>query len=189
MAFEDYQKKESVVVVYTGNNKGKTSASLGLMCRALGRDWNVAYIQFIKNWEVGEHTFIERILPLYEDKLTFFKGGRGFYNAGELSEVNVSENEHQDAALETYEFALGCAISGEYDLVICDELSNAVNDGLLTQDHLETLLTTRTPQTSLCITGRAFPSELLEHVDIATSMGKIKHHFDEKFLANEGIDY
>jgi cob(I)alamin adenosyltransferase len=189
MAFEDYKKKDSVVIVYTGNSKGKTSASIGLMCRALGRNWRVAYIQFIKSWEVGEHTFIRHILPLYQEKLTFFKGGKGFYNAGDLSEKAVDEDEHQRAALDTYKFALACATSNEYDLVICDELSNAVNDGLLSRDQLETLLTNRTPSTSVCITGRNFPSELLKHVDIATSMGKIKHHFDDKFIANEGIDY
>jgi cob(I)alamin adenosyltransferase len=61
MSFEDYQTKESVVVVYTGDGKGKTSASLGLMVRALGNRWQVAFIQFIKYWGVGEHVFIRDI--------------------------------------------------------------------------------------------------------------------------------
>ena len=85
MAFEHYKTKDSVVVVYTGDSKGKTSASIGLMCRALGRGWRVAYVQFIKDWEVGEHTFIQRIEPVFKDTLTFYKGGKGFFNAGELS--------------------------------------------------------------------------------------------------------
>jgi len=189
MAFEDYQTKESVVIVYTGDSKGKTSASLGLMCRALGRGWQVAFVQFIKHWEVGEHTFIHKILPLFEDQLTFHKGGKGFYNAGELSEEGVADSEHQAAATATYDFALEAAASGDYDLVICDEINNAVNDGLLSIAQLRTLLQKRSPKTSLCFTGRNFPPQLLDQVDIATNMSKIKHHFDDKFLANKGIDY
>lgn len=189
MAFEDYKTKDSVVIVYTGDSKGKTSASLGLMVRALGNRWKVAYIQFIKHWGVGEHVFIRDILPLYEGALFFYKGGKGFYNAGDLSEEYVTEEQHKQAALETYKVAMECATSGEYDLVICDEISNAVHDGLLTTQQLKDLLQKRTPTTSLCVTGRNFPRDLLPLVDIATDMHKIKHHFDDKFLANKGIDF
>lgn len=189
MAFEDFQTKESVVLVYTGDSKGKTSASVGLMARALGNRWKVAYIQFIKYWGVGEHVFIRDIMPIYGDNLFFYKGGKGFYNAGGLSEQHVTEAQHKKAAKETYDIALQHAASGDYDLVICDEINNAVHDGLLTIKQLETLLHKRNPKTSLCFTGRNFPTELLDKVDIATEMHKIKHHFDDKFLANKGIDY
>ena len=189
MAFEDYKTKESVVIVYTGDSKGKTSASLGLMTRALGNRWKVAYIQFIKHWGVGEHVFIRDIMPVYEDQLFFYKGGKGFYNAGELSEGHITEEQHKQAALETYETALECATSGDYDLVICDEINNAIHDGLLTEEQLETLLDTRSPKTSLCFTGRNFPKKLLNKTDIVTNMTKVKHHFDNKFLANKGIDF
>lgn len=189
MAFEDYKQKKSVVVVYTGPSKGKTSASLGLMARALGRGWKVAYIQFIKDWEVGEHTFIRAIEPVYKDKLTFYKGGKGFFNAGELSAEKVSEAEHKQAAQDTYDFAYLCATNGEYDLVVCDEINNAAHDGLISPGSLGKLLKNRQAATSLCLTGRNFPENLLKYTDIATNMVKIKHHFDNKFLANEGIDY
>ncbi len=189
MSFEDFKTKDSVVIVYTGDSKGKTSASIGLMARALGNRWTVAYIQFIKYWGVGEHVFIRDIMPVYEDSLYFYKGGKGFYNAGDMSEQHVTEEQHKQAALETYKTALKCATSGEYDLVICDEINNAVHDGLLTEAQLEELLTKRHPKTSLCFTGRNFPDSLLKYIDIATNMTKIKHHFDDKFLANKGIDY
>lgn len=189
MAFEDYQQKKSVVVVYTGENKGKTSASIGMMCRALGRGQKVAYIQFIKHWEVGEHTFIHKIQPLFEQQLFFYKGGKGFFDAGDLSEKDISDEVHKKAAKETFQIALEKVVSGEFDLVICDELSNAVHDGLLSSDNLKSIINNRSEKTSLCITGRNFPSELLELVDIATEMTKLKHHFDDKFLANKGIDY
>lgn len=189
MAFEDYETKESVVVVYTGEGKGKTSASLGLMVRALGNRWRVAYVQFIKYWGVGEHAFIRDILPIYKDDLMFYKGGKGFYDAGELSASDITPEQHKQAARETYDVALKAATSGDYHLVICDEINNAVHDGLLTEAQLKKLITSRNPKTSLCLTGRDFPPKLLEYVDIATDMHKIKHHFDTKFLANKGIDF
>lgn len=189
MAFEDYQQKKSVVVVYTGDGKGKTSASLGLLCRALGRGQRVAYVQFIKHWEVGEHTFIHKIEPLFGDKLFFYKGGKGFYDAGELSEKAVSREQHQAAATETFKIADQAAKSGNYDLVICDEINNAVHDGLLNTKNLQSIIDDRSPSTSLCLTGRNFPVNLLQSVDIATDMTKLKHHFDDKFIANKGIDY
>lgn len=189
MTFEDFKTKESVVIVYTGEGKGKTSAAVGLMARALGNRWKVAFIQFIKYWGVGEHVFIRDILPIYGDDLFFYKGGKGFYNAGDLSEQHISEAQHKKAALETYQTALECATSGKYQVVICDEINNAVHDGLLTERQLKDLIEKRAPQTSLCLTGRDFPEKLLKHIDIATNMTKIKHHFDEEYLANKGIDF
>jgi cob(I)alamin adenosyltransferase len=189
MSFNDFHTKDSVVIVYTGDSKGKTTASLGLMTRALGNRWNVAFIQFIKYWGVSEHVFIRDIQPLYKDQLYFYKGGKGFYKAGDLSPQHVSEKQHKLAAEETYKEALHAATSGTYDLVICDEINNAVNDGLLEVAQLEHLIKKRSPRTSLCFTGRNFPPELLSQVDIATEMKKLKHHFDDKFLANKGIDF
>lgn len=189
MAFEDFKTKDSVVIVYTGESKGKTTASLGLLVRGLGTRWRVAFIHFIKYWGVSEHIFIRDIQPLYKDQLYFYKGGKGFYKAGDLSEQRISEKQHLQAAQETYQEALKAVSGGDFDLVICDEINNAVNDGLVTQTDLEKLIQARSPQTSLCLTGRNFPKALLDQVDIATEMKKIKHHFDDKFLANKGIDF
>jgi len=121
--------------------------------------------------------------------LYFYKGGKGFYKAGDLSPQHISEDQHKQAAQETYDEAYGKATSGKYDLVICDEINNAANDGLITKDQLRKLIEDKAKNTSLCLTGRNFPEDLLPLVDIATNMTKIKHHFDEKFLANPGIDY
>lgn len=188
MVFEDYKQKDSVIVVFTGENKGKTSAGLGLMVRALGTGWKVAFVQFIKHWDVGEHNFIHEIMPLYGDKLDFFKGGLGFFEAGELS-AKASRKDHIRHAKDTYSYAYKAATSGKYQLVICDEINNAVHDGLLNVADMEKLIDKKHPKTSLCFTGRNFPMELIDKVDIATEMKKIKHHFDDKLLANKGIDY
>ncbi|MEK9196309.1 MAG: cob(I)yrinic acid a,c-diamide adenosyltransferase [Patescibacteria group bacterium] len=189
MDMKEYKKKDSLVLVYTGEGKGKTSASIGLMARSLGSGWSVAFIQFIKTWEVGEHKFIAMVQPVFKEKLYFYKGGKGFYNAGNLSAKDVSADEHKQAAEDTYQQALECVSNGKFDLVICDEINNAVHEGLLPKEKMINLINKRHAKTSLCLTGRNFPKDVLDKVDIATNMTKIKHHFDEKYLANPGIDY
>lgn len=189
MAFEDFKQKKSVKIVYTGEGKGKTSASLGLLVRALGAGWKVAFVQFIKHWEVSEHKFLDDICKVYSDKLTFYKGGKGFFNAGDLSAKDVSEEDHKRAALDTYNFALQTVTSGEYQLVVCDEINNSLHDGLLEEQDIVRLIDSCHEETSLCLTGRNFPEKLLDKVDIATNMTKLRHHFDKKYLANKGIDY
>lgn len=189
MSFEDFKTKESVVLVYTGDGKGKTSASLGLVVRALGNRMNVAFIQFIKYWGVSEHVFLRDIEDIYKNQLYFYKGGKGFYNAGNLSAEQITEAQHKKAAQETYNEALNAVKSGKYDLVVCDEINNAVHDGLLNEKQLNNLISSKSPKTSLCLTGRNFPEKLLSQVDIATDMTKVKHHFDDNYLANQGIDF
>lgn len=188
MVFEDFKQRDSVVVVYTGAGKGKTTAGVGLMARALGTGWKVAFVQFIKLWDSGEHTFINAIMPIYGDKITFYKGGAGFYNAGELSS-DLPPEQHIAEARKTYDLAYSAATSGEYQLVICDEINNAVHEGLIGVDDVKKLITDKNNMTNLCLTGRDFPMELIDFVDIATDMTKLKHHFDDRMLANRGIDY
>lgn len=189
MAFEDYKTKESVVIVYTGEGKGKTSASMGLLARSLGTGWSVAFVQFIKHWNVGEHDFIHMVEPVFGKKLMFYKGGKGFYDAGDLSAKGISPAEHKKAAKQTLAVALKAAQSGKFNLVICDEINNALNHKLITKADVKKLIKTRSPKTSLCLTGRDYPSDLLPLADIATNMTKLRHHFDDKYLANKGIDF
>ena len=189
MAFEDYKTKDSVVLVYTGEGKGKTSAGVGLMARALGNGWRVAFIQFIKTWNVGEHDFIHKIEPVFGKKLLFYKGGKGFYDAGDLSAKDVSPAQHKKAAKDTLAIAIKAAGSGKYDLVVLDEINNAVHHKLISEGDVKKLIKTRAASTSLCLTGRDFPKKLLPLSDIATNMTKLRHHFDDKYLANKGIDF
>lgn len=189
MSMPGYKTKDSVTIVYTGDGKGKTSAAIGLLARALGSGFKVGFVQFIKTWEVGEHRFFETLAPIYVGKLEVYKGGKGFYNLGSMSAKDVSANEHKEAAQQTYSRAVEWATSGDFDLVVCDEINTACQEGLITENQLQLLITSRDTKTSLCLTGRGFPDELVDQVDIVTNMTKVKHHFDEKYLANEGIDY
>jgi len=206
--------KPSVVVVFTGDGKGKTSAAIGLACRALGAGRRVAFVQFIKSWEVSEHKFFAKIAPLFNEKISrksasvaaensaaarekfvFYKGGKGFFHAGADSAKNrkngatISDAEHEAAARATFDFAKTCAAGGEFDLVVCDEINNAVADGLLSRDDLKDLIVSRNAQTSLCLTGRNWARELDDRADIITEMTKVKHHYDDGFLAQAGIDF
>jgi cob(I)alamin adenosyltransferase len=185
------EQKESVVLVYTGDGKGKTSAALGQVVRALGAGQRVAFVQFIKSWEVSEHKFFADLLQVrnLQGKFTFYKGGKGFYHAGEQSAKGVSDAEHLAAARDTYDFAYQAATSGDYNLVVADEINNAVADGLLTTEDLRRLISERAVKTSLCLTGRNFPDELADQTDIITEMKEVKHHFHDGFTAIEGIDY
>jgi len=189
MSYDGYSTKNSVVVVYTGEGKGKTSASLGLMARALGAGHRVAYIQFIKHWDVSEHNFIREVQGIYGDKLMLYIGGKGFYKAGDQSAKDVTETQHADEAVKTYKKAISSITSGDYDLVVCDEINNAVHDGLITEKDLLELIGKKHSTTSICITGRNFPLRFVRKADIVTNMTKLYHHYDDKYLANEGIDY
>lgn len=182
-------QKQSIVLAYTGDGKGKTSAGIGLVARSLGNGDRVAFVQFIKAWHVSEHAFFDAIKPVFPDRFVVYLGGRGFYNAGNLSAKEVTEAEHRQAARDALAVATTHTQSGQYDLVVCDEINNAVADGLLSVNQLRHLILDRHPATSLCITGRNAPGELMPHIDIATSMEKIRHHYDDGFLAMKGLDY
>lgn len=188
MVFDDFKKKNSVVIVFTGDGKGKTSAGLGLMIRALGNGFKVLFVQFIKDWEVGEHKFISRISKIYDKQLIFYQSGAGFYKAGDLSS-NSKDIEHSKKAKDAYRIAFDGVSSGEYDLVICDEINNTAKEGLIDFKDIEELIKVKNEKTNLCLTGRYFPKNLIKYADIATEMTKVKHHYDDKFLANQGIDY
>lgn len=177
------------VIVYTGDGKGKTSAGLGLTCRALGHGSRVAFIQFIKNWHVSEDTFFDAIQPLFTGRLTLYKGGKGFYHAGHLSAKGVSDGEHQQSAQNTLAFALQCVSLGTYDVVVCDEINNAVHDGLLRVDDMRRLIESTHAHTTLCLTGRHFPPSLEPYADLISNIQKIKHPYDKGMLAIKGIDY
>ncbi len=182
------KEKSSVVVVFTGENKGKTEAAIGLACRALGAGNRVAFVQFVKSWRVSEHEFFAKIAPLFPD-FAFYKGGKGFVNLGEHSAKNVDENEHKMAARATLDFAEKCAQSGKFDLVVCDEICVAFAENLISRAELEHFIASRNEKTSLCLTGRGWPNELNKNADIVTNFAKIKHHYDDGFFAKVGIDF
>ncbi|MBI2646083.1 MAG: cob(I)yrinic acid a,c-diamide adenosyltransferase [Deltaproteobacteria bacterium] len=166
--------KKSLVIVYTGNGKGKTTAALGMAIRACGYDWKVVILQFIKgSWTYGEERGVKLLSPNVELK----KLGKGFYK---IMNDKLPEAEHKKAVEEALEI---------YDLVILDEINVAVSVGLLKPEDVLGLIQHKAEKTHLVLTGRDAHATVIEAADLCTEMKEIKHPFQKGFLAQKGIDY
>lgn len=168
-----------MLIVYTGHGKGKTTAALGLVFRALGRGLKVAVVQFIKGkWKTGERTFAETI-----PGLTFLVMGRGFtWDSDDLSR-------DRNAARAAWETAAALVTSGEHTVVVLDELTYAIHYGFVTLDEVLAVLCHRPPDVHVVITGRNAPEELLALADLVTEMRSVKHPFERGLPAQPGIDF
>ena len=177
------EKKVGLLIVYTGNGKGKTTASLGMTVRAVGYDWQICIIQFIKgSWKYGELEGVKKLQPNVELNVI----GEGFVG---IVDDNKSFEEHRQAAKNGVALALEKIKSNKYQLVILDELNVAYDLGLVTEEELETIIEARQPEQNLVITGRNAPDWLIEKADLVTEMKEIKHPFQKGILAQKGIDW
>lgn len=180
---ENGDKSKGLLIVYTGNGKGKTTAALGMCVRAVGYNWNVCVIQFIKgSWKYGELKGIKRLEPNVE----LHTVGEGFVG---IIDDDKSFDEHRQAAREGMEFALEKIQSGKFQLIVLDELNVAVKLGLVTDDELDAILAARGDKQHLVITGRDAPDRLVERADLVTEMTEVKHPFQQGVLAQKGIDW
>ncbi len=176
-------RDKGLLIVYTGDGKGKTTAALGMVIRAIGYGWKVCIIQFIKgSWKYGELDGIKRLSPNVELNVM----GEGFVG---IIDDNKSFEEHRNAAKKALETSIEKMLSGLYELVILDELNVAVNLGLITQDELEELILRKPERLHLVITGRNARKWLIENADLVTEMKEIKHPFRKGILAQKGIDF
>lgn len=170
---------KGLVIINTGNGKGKTTAALGLMFRAWGHGKKVVMLQFIKhtgaNW--GEHRAAHRL------GIEIIAGGAGFTR----SEKSREANRRLTAELwKTAEEKLG---SGEYSVVVLDELSYPLRYGWLTVDEVTRALNSRPTAVHVVITGRDVPAELVETADMVTEMKEVKHHLKKGIKAQAGIEF
>lgn len=172
-------KAKGLIQIYTGNGKGKTTAALGLALRAAGRDKRILIVQFMKKWDYGELHSIKKI-PQITIK-TF--GTKEFVYKGKAKEIDF-----QEARRAFTEGAEG-AFSGEYDIVIFDELNVALDFGLLEIEEVINFLKDKPEEVEIIITGRNAPSELVELADLVTEMQEIKHPFQKGVNARIGIEY
>lgn len=183
MSDKEKQKKKGLLIVYTGNGKGKTTAALGMCVRAVGYDWKVHIVQFVKgSWKYGELKGIKRLEPNVE--LTTV--GEGF--VGIVDDTKDFE-EHLAAAKEGLKSAIEIIKSGKYNIVILDELNVAHQLGLVSTEDIEELIAARPPEQHLVITGRDAPKWLIEKADLVTEMKEIKHPFQKGILAQKGVDW
>lgn len=175
--------KRGFVIVYTGDGKGKTTAALGLAFRALGRGWQVLMVQFIKGtWHYAELDTAKRLAP----DLEIVPMGVGFYK---ILDDHATEEEHRAAALKAIEFAHAQMLSGKYDLLILDEVNNALSTGLLPIAAVMRLLDAKPKDFHIVLTGRGAPPEVIDRADLVTEMREIKHPYQKGILAQKGIDF
>ncbi len=171
--------RRGLVVVYTGHGKGKTTAALGIVFRALGRGMRVGVVQFIKGkWKTGERAFAET-LP----NLTFLVMGRGFtWESDDLSNDKA-------AAVAAWEKAKEMIMGGETDVVVLDELTFTIHYGFLSQDEILATLRARPAHVHVVITGRNAPDELVLLADLVSEMKSVKHPYEQGIPAQIGIDF
>lgn len=175
--------RQGLVIVFTGEGKGKTSAAMGIAMRASGHKMYVSVIQFIKHPQAaGEARAAERLVPQIE----FLALGKGFVNKPESP---VPLNAHKNAAESALEKARQQIASGSWDVVILDEINTAVSLGLLDIVDVLNLVKGKPSKLHLILTGRGAHPALIETADLVTEMRPIKHPYDRGVPAQQGIDY
>lgn len=178
----DEQKKKGLILVNTGNGKGKTTASLGMAFRAWGQGMKVLVLQFIKGgWKYGELKAAEKLGPNFEIR----QMGEGFIKGAD----DQSLDEHRHAAGEALNAARAEIASGQYDLIILDEILYAIHYGLVALDDVLALLAQKPDSLHLVLTGRNAPPEIIERADLVTEMREIKHPYTQGISAQKGIEF
>jgi cob(I)alamin adenosyltransferase len=168
-----------LVLVNTGDGKGKSTAAFGTALRAVARGWKVGVIQFLKSgeWKVGEESVGRRL------GIDWWALGDGFtWDSEDMEESEAIAREAWASARERIE-------SDEYDLLILDEITYPVNWGWIEVDELLSVIAARPDRLNLILTGRDAPAELVQVADTVTEMKKVKHAYDEGIMARRGIDY
>jgi len=173
--------QKGLILLYTGNGKGKTTAALGQVLRAAGHGFKVAIVQFIKNLEnTGE---IKAAKKIFADHLEIYPMGTGF-----TWEANDRKELHR-AAEKGWSLAKEKITSGKYCMVILDELTYALNYGLLDQDEVIAYLAQKPKNLHIIITGRDASDKLIALADLVTEMKEIKHPYRKGVKAMKGIEF
>lgn len=171
--------RRGLVIVNTGDGKGKSSSAFGMMLRAVARGWRVMVIQFIKSdkWQTGERKMADRL------GVEWITGGDGF--TWESDDMEATERAAQDA----WERAGSIISDGEHDLVILDEATYPVTFGWVPVDDIVKAISERPENVNVIITGRDADPALIDLADTVTEMRKVKHAFDEGIPARKGLDF
>lgn len=174
-------KEKGLIIVHTGNGKGKTTAALGMVLRSLGHGYRVAIVQFIKGaWEPAEKAAFSR----WEDLLEFHAMGEGF-----TWETQDKERDSQKAQ-EAWQKALTFIHNPEFKLVLLDEINVALKLGYLEIEQILAGLAEKPEDSHVILTGRGAPPDLIEQADLVTEMTLVKHPFREQGVkAQPGIEY
>jgi len=169
-----------LILVHTGNGKGKSSSAFGVIARALGWGQRVGVVQFIKGkWITGERQFFDK----FPDQLDWHTMGEGFTWDTQYKARDIA------AAEAAFARAREMMASGRYDLIVLDEINIAMRyDYLSTDDVLDGLIA-RASQTSVILTGRDAKPELCDYADLVSEMVEVKHPFKAGLKAKRGVDF
>ena len=174
---------EGLVIVYTGNGKGKTTAALGMALRAVGYDHKVCMLQFFKgSWHYGEMDSSKKLEP----NLELIAVGKGFVG---ILDDNSTREEHEKYAAEALKICREKILSGKYNVVILDEINYAIDLELITIDDVIKLIKEKPITLDLVLTGNHAKDEIIELADLVTEMKEIKHPFKSGIKAKKGIDF
>lgn len=175
-----------MLLVFTGNGKGKTTAALGQAMRSIGEGKKVLMIQFIKGpWKSGEDILLENFkfpVPSFQIRKT----GLGFVG---IMDDALPREEHAKAAEEGLAFAKKEIESGKWDMVILDEINNAVDLKLISAEQVLELINLTPGALHLILTGRNAPQEFIDRADLVTEMRDIKHPYEKGIKAQRGLEY
>jgi cob(I)alamin adenosyltransferase len=176
------QSRKGLILIHTGPGKGKTTAALGTGLRAVGCGMRVLMLQFLKgSWHYGE---LDGVLP-FGDNFILKQLGRGFVKVGGAETDPEDLKMVQDAWQESRQAIL----SGEYDLVILDEINYAIGYGMLDPGQVAATLLERPEMVHVILTGRNAHPKLIEIADTVTEMREVKHAYQKGILAQRGIEY
>ena len=172
-------RRPTIVLLNTGDGKGKTSAAFGVMGRAWARGWEVSVVQFVKGgkWKVGERKLADHL------GIEWHTLGDGF--TWESTDLAATA----DLARHAFAVASEKLRSGAYDLVILDELTYAITYGWVDVEDVVAAITGRSERTNVVVTGRGAHERLVEVADTVTEMRKVKHAYDQGIRAIKGIEY
>lgn len=172
-------KARGLIMVYTGDGKGKTTAAVGQAVRALGHGYRVYMIHFMKGRDYGEFLALSTM-----PNITVVRAGRDvFVNREKPEPVDV------ELAREGFSSAKKAIDGGEYDLVVLDEINVAVDYGLIPEKELLKMLARKPPGVDLILTGRGASPELIKRADMVSEVLAIKHHYSDGVPSRKGIEY
>lgn len=173
------EKKPGLIMVYTGDGKGKTTAAVGQAVRALGQGYRVFMIHFMKGRDYGEFLALEQM-----PKLSIVRAGRDCFVSRENPDPVDLE-----LAREGFNRAVEAVNSGRFDLVVLDEINVAVDYGLVAEKDLLALLENKPAEVSLVLTGRGARAEVVKKADMVSEILAIKHHYQQGADCLPGIEY
>ncbi len=172
--------KKGYVQVYTGNCKGKTTSALGLAFRAMGRGLRTYIGQFMKGQHYGELKSAEMTSPY----ITIEQYGKNTF----IHVVNPPHEEDVQMALNGLKKAKKAMFSGEYDIIVFDEINTANYFNLISTKEMLEIIKSKPDGVEVIFTGRYAPSEVIEAADLVTEMVEVKHYFNQGVPARDGIE-